>query len=62
MPNIFIATFTIGIGAGSMLTNTLLGGQVSARYTPIAAIMMTVFLVDLYFSSGTVNALFAEPP
>ena len=57
--NIFIATFTIGIGAGSMLTNTLLGGQVSARYTPIAAIMMTVFLVDLYFSSGTVNELFA---
>ena len=57
--NIFIATFTIGIGAGSMLTNRLLRRQVSARYMPIAAIMMTVFLVDLYFSSGTVNELFA---
>jgi acyl-[acyl-carrier-protein]-phospholipid O-acyltransferase/long-chain-fatty-acid--[acyl-carrier-protein] ligase len=58
--NIFIATFTIGIGIGSMITNRLLGGQVSARYTPIAAIMMTVFLVDLYFSSGAVHAMFAE--
>ena len=54
--NIFIATFTIGIGAGSMLTNVLLKGDVSARYVPIASIMMTVFLFDLYFSAGAVNA------
>ncbi len=57
--NIFIATFTIGIGAGSMLTNTLLRGEVSARYVPIAAIMMTVFLIDLYFAAGAVNAALA---
>ncbi len=57
--NIFIATFTIGIGAGSMLTNTLLKGEVSARYVPIAAIMMTVFLIDLYFAAGAVNAVLA---
>ncbi|MGH6855849.1 MAG: 1-acyl-sn-glycerol-3-phosphate acyltransferase, partial [Aestuariivirga sp.] len=50
--NIFIAIFTIGIGAGSMLTNILLKGEVSARYVPLAAIMMTVFLVDLYFAAG----------
>jgi len=54
--NIFIATFTIGIGAGSMLTNVLLKGDVSARYVPVASIMMTVFLFDLYFSAGAVNA------
>ena len=54
--NIFIATFTIGIGAGSMLTNTLLKGVVSAKYVPIAAIMMTVFMVDLYYASGIINA------
>ena len=52
--NIFIATFTIGIGAGSMLTNTLLKGEVSAKYVPVAAIMMTVFLIDLYFAAGGV--------
>jgi acyl-[acyl-carrier-protein]-phospholipid O-acyltransferase / long-chain-fatty-acid--[acyl-carrier-protein] ligase len=57
--NAFIATFTIGIGLGSMVTNLLLKGEVSAKYVPVAAIMMTVFLVDLYFSSGQVNAALA---
>jgi acyl-[acyl-carrier-protein]-phospholipid O-acyltransferase/long-chain-fatty-acid--[acyl-carrier-protein] ligase len=57
--NIFIALFTIGIGAGSLLTNMLLKGEVSARYVPIAAIMMTVFLIDLYFAAGVVNARLA---
>jgi len=57
--NIFIATFTIGIGAGSLLTNTLLKGEVSAKYVPVAAIMMTVFLIDLYFAAGSVNASLA---
>ncbi len=57
--NAFIATFTIGIGLGSMITNVLLKGEVSAKYVPVAAIMMTVFLIDLYFSSGAVNARFA---
>jgi acyl-[acyl-carrier-protein]-phospholipid O-acyltransferase / long-chain-fatty-acid--[acyl-carrier-protein] ligase len=57
--NAFIATFTIGIGLGSMITNVLLKGEVSAKYVPVAAIMMTVSLIDLYFSSGAVNARFA---
>jgi acyl-[acyl-carrier-protein]-phospholipid O-acyltransferase / long-chain-fatty-acid--[acyl-carrier-protein] ligase len=54
--NAFIATFTIGIGLGSMITNLLLKGEVSAKYVPVAAIMMTLFLIDLYFASGQVNA------
>lgn len=53
--NIFIATFTVGIGAGSMLTNVLLKGEVSPKYLPIAAIMMTIFLIDLYFAAGNVR-------
>jgi len=57
--NIFIALFTIGIGAGSLLTNTLLKGEVSAKYVPVAAIMMTVFLIDLYFAAGAVNSALA---
>ncbi len=57
--NAFIATFTIGIGLGSMVTNFLLKGEVSAKYVPVAAIMMTVLLIDLYFSSGEVNARLA---
>ena len=38
-----------------MLTNALLKGEVSARYVPLAAIMMTVFMVDLYFASGAAH-------
>jgi acyl-[acyl-carrier-protein]-phospholipid O-acyltransferase/long-chain-fatty-acid--[acyl-carrier-protein] ligase len=53
--NIFIAASTVGIGAGSLLTNLLLKGEVSAKYVPIAAILMTVFLIDLYFAAGSVN-------
>ncbi|MBC8036116.1 MAG: acyl-[ACP]--phospholipid O-acyltransferase [Rhizobiales bacterium] len=54
--NIFNALFTIGVGAGSLLTNSLLKGEVSAKYVPVAAIMMTVFLVDFYFASGLAAA------
>ena len=39
----------------------LLKGEVSAKYVPVAAIMMTVFLIDLYFASGQVNARLQEP-
>ena len=53
--NAFIATFTIGIGLGSMITNLLLKGEVSAKYVPVAAIMMTLFLIDLYFAAGEVT-------
>ncbi len=57
--NAFIATFTIGIGLGSMITNLLLKGEVSAKYVPVAAVMMTVFLIDLYFAAGQVSARLA---
>ncbi|MDP9138249.1 MAG: MFS transporter, partial [Pseudomonadota bacterium] len=50
--NLFVATFTIGIGLGSLLANRLLSAEVSPRYVPAAAILMTVFLLDLYFAAG----------
>ena len=50
--NLFIATFTVGIGSGSLLANTLLRGEVSARYAAISAIFMTGFLIDLYLATG----------
>ena len=57
--NAFIGLFTVGIGAGSLLTNALLKGDVSPRYVPVASIMMTVFLLDLYFAAGFANAAMA---
>lgn len=50
--NLFIAAFTVGIGAGSLLANTLLKGEVSARFAALSAIFMTAFLIDLYWATG----------
>ncbi len=58
---ILTSMFTIGIGAGSLVTNRLLNGEVSAKYVPLAAILMTAFLIDLYFAAGSVNANIAVP-
>jgi hypothetical protein len=44
---LFLAIFSIGVACGSIAINRLLGGTVSARYAPAAAILMGLFLVDL---------------
>lgn len=49
--NLFIACFTIGIAAGSLLCNRILKGTISARYAPLAAFAITVFAVDLVFAA-----------
>jgi acyl-[acyl-carrier-protein]-phospholipid O-acyltransferase / long-chain-fatty-acid--[acyl-carrier-protein] ligase len=54
--NLFIATFTIGIGGGSLLANTLLRGEVSARFAPLAAVLMTIFLIDLSFATWQLSS------
>lgn len=46
-----LTLFSLGIGAGSMFCNRLLKGRVDTTYVPIAAILMAVFGVDLYFAS-----------
>ena len=50
--NLFVATFTVGIGLGSLLANRLLSAEISPRFVPVAAVLMTVFLLDLYFATG----------
>jgi len=44
---LFLVAFAVGIAIGSLACNTLLKGEVSARYVPLAAIAMTVFIADL---------------
>jgi acyl-[acyl-carrier-protein]-phospholipid O-acyltransferase/long-chain-fatty-acid--[acyl-carrier-protein] ligase len=51
LANMFVAMFTVGIGAGSLVANTMLRGEVSARFASLAAIVMTLFILDLYFAS-----------
>jgi len=48
---LFLTLFSIGIAIGSLLCNKLLNGTISAKHVPLAAIGMTVFIVDLYFAS-----------
>ena len=48
---LFLAVFSVGIGAGSLACNSLLKGEVSGRYVPWAAVGMSVASVLLYFAS-----------
>ena len=48
---LFLAAFSIGVGAGSMLCGRLMRGEVSARYVPVAALGMALFSLDLAVAS-----------
>jgi MFS family permease len=45
---LFLATFSVGVAIGSVFVNWLLKGQVSARYAPVSALMMGLFVLDLF--------------
>ncbi|MEG3619052.1 acyl-[ACP]--phospholipid O-acyltransferase [Magnetovibrio sp. PR-2] len=57
---LFLSIFSIGIAVGSVLCNRLLKGEVTAKYVPFGALLMTVFMVDLYFASTHGYALVAH--
>ncbi len=44
---LLLAIFSLGIGVGSMLCQLVLKGEVSAKYVPLSALLMTLFLFDL---------------
>ncbi len=56
---LFLALFSIGIGIGSMLCNKLLAGKVSARLVPWGALGISLFIIDLYFSTTAFNQSYA---
>jgi acyl-[acyl-carrier-protein]-phospholipid O-acyltransferase/long-chain-fatty-acid--[acyl-carrier-protein] ligase len=59
---LFLAAFSIGVGAGSVLCGRLMRGEISARYVPLAALGMAAFSLDLALASeAAVPALSAEP-
>ena len=45
---LFLATFSIGVALGSIAVNRLLAGKVSARYSPASALLMGLFVLDLF--------------
>lgn len=48
---LFLVLFSVGIGIGALLCNSLLKGEINAKYVPLAAIGMTIFGIDLVFAS-----------
>ena len=45
---LFLAVFSVGVAIGSVVVNWLLKGQVAARYSPLSALFMGVFVLDLF--------------
>ena len=45
---LFLLVFSISIAIGSLAVNRLLKGKVSARYVPLAALLMAGFMIDLW--------------
>jgi MFS family permease len=45
---LFLGTFSVGVAIGSVAVNRLLGGQVSAKFSPASALLMGLFVLDLY--------------
>lgn len=49
---LFLTLFSVGIGAGSLICNRIQKGEITARYVPLAAIGMTIFIADLFFATS----------
>lgn len=47
--SLFLAIFSIGVAAGSVIINRLLKGEVSAKFAPASVIGMGVFVLYLHF-------------
>ncbi|MFM6854074.1 MAG: MFS transporter [Sphingopyxis sp.] len=45
----FTAIFSVGVAIGSVAVNRLLNGQVSARYSPASVLVMSVFVLLLWW-------------
>ncbi|MBX3179518.1 MAG: MFS transporter [Candidatus Hydrogenedentes bacterium] len=52
----FLATFSIGIGAGSLICERLSRGRVELGLVPIGSIGITIFLLDLFIAGAPVLA------
>jgi 1-acyl-sn-glycerol-3-phosphate acyltransferase len=67
--SLLLVVFSVGIGIGSLLTETLSRRHVEIGLVPLGAIGMTLFAADLYFASRglpavapqTVSAFIANP-
>lgn len=48
---LFLTTFSIGIAVGSSFCNRILKGRIEATFVPLAALGMSLFMIDLFFAT-----------
>jgi acyl-[acyl-carrier-protein]-phospholipid O-acyltransferase/long-chain-fatty-acid--[acyl-carrier-protein] ligase len=48
---LFLTAFAVGLGLGTIACGAALKGELSVRTVPVAAIVMSLFIFDLYFVS-----------
>ena len=53
---LFLAVFSVGVGAGSILCNRLLRGKISARTVPWGMLGLALFSIDLWLASPAPSA------
>ncbi|MBW8754939.1 MAG: acyl-[ACP]--phospholipid O-acyltransferase [Sphingomonadales bacterium] len=49
---LFLVVFSVTIAVGSLAVNKLLGGEVSARFVPISALVLALGMIDLWLSTS----------
>ncbi|QGP81273.1 acyl-[ACP]--phospholipid O-acyltransferase [Sphingobium sp. CAP-1] len=50
--SLFLLIFSLSVALGSLMVNRLLAGEVSARYVPISALALAIFMIDLWLSTS----------
>ncbi len=48
---LFLTIFSVGVGLGSIFCNRLVKGRIEATFVPLSALGISLFTIDLYFST-----------
>ncbi len=52
-----MAIFSVATGLGSAYCNSLLKGKITLKYVPVSALLMSLFIFDLYFAAGAFGSI-----
>jgi acyl-[acyl-carrier-protein]-phospholipid O-acyltransferase/long-chain-fatty-acid--[acyl-carrier-protein] ligase len=58
--NLFLATFSIGVGIGSFLCSKIFENEITTKYVFLSTIGISIFGIDLFFASR-ISAIHYEP-
>ncbi len=55
-----LAVFSVATGLGSAFCNKLLGGKITLKFVPLAALLLSLFTFDLYFATAQFSSFGSE--